>query len=265
MSSDHIRYSFVIPTYNRANLVISSVQSALAWLGHNPDGEIIVIDNASQDGTVARLEAVFAQEISHDLVRVLAQQRNGGVIRSKNIGGRTARGRWIIYLDSDDLIKPTEAAAMRAALSTFESAPIVFFRCEDIQTGELIGIAQSHPTELSLREYLNDKRYAECLPVLRKDIFDRFPYDESLDGWEGLTYARILQAEGPIIVSPIIARRYRSEGADRLTSPQGLKRRARSMARGHWLMLWKYGSFLSLSSRFRQIAKVAYYHFRSLT
>ena len=255
-----VKYSFVIPTYNRAELVLSSVHSALEWLGPHQDGEIIVVDNASQDGSVERLKSEFSAELARGTLQIIVHHQNSGVIRSKNDGGHAARGRWLIYLDSDDLINPSQATTMRAQLDLLEDSPIVFFRCEDIKTGKLIGEGQIAPARMELSQYLNESIYSECLPVVRRDVFGRFPYDESLDGWEGITYARILRDVGPLTVSPIVARRYRTDGDDRLTSRRGLKKRARSMARGHWVLLLEFWGVLTPRRRLSQGAKILYYY-----
>lgn len=85
--------SVVIPTYNRAALVVRAVQSALAAV---EDGdEIIVVDDGSTDNT-AELLAPFRSRIEY----VRAPQ--GGAGKARNLGVRASRNPLVAFLDSDD-------------------------------------------------------------------------------------------------------------------------------------------------------------------
>src|ERR1700742_1852519 len=79
-------FSFIIPTFNRAALVQESIRSALDWLDGEADGEIIVVDDCSTDGTPAMLERVFATEMEGGLIRLICMTNNVGVIKAKNRG-----------------------------------------------------------------------------------------------------------------------------------------------------------------------------------
>lgn len=251
--------SFVIPTYNRPALTIAAVRSALTWLGHDGDGEIVVVDDGSTDGTLGALEAAFEPQIRTELLRVIRRPSNGGVIRAKNDGVCAARGQWVIFLDSDDEMIPDSAPAVRAALDSAHDFPMVFFRCIDLVTGTPLGPPQTSPVEVSLVSYLRGQSYGECLPAVRRSAAASHPYDERLNGWEGLAYARIMRDVGPLQVSPVVARRYRQTGDDRLSSVAGMRRRRGTLARGHWLLLREFWRFLSPAGQIRQIGKAVYY------
>lgn len=85
--------SVVIPTYDRAELVVRALHSVLAQT--RPPDEVIVVDDGSTDDTVERIRAQFPT------VRLLAQP-NRGVSAARNTGIRAATGEWIALLDSDD-------------------------------------------------------------------------------------------------------------------------------------------------------------------
>lgn len=93
-------FSVVIPAYNRAHCIhraISSVQKQT-----EQRFEIIVIDDGSSDGT----EQVIA-EISRDEPRLrFIKQENGGATKARNTGIKAAVGRYIAFLDSDDVFLP---------------------------------------------------------------------------------------------------------------------------------------------------------------
>ncbi|HVU46972.1 MAG TPA: glycosyltransferase family A protein [Terracidiphilus sp.] len=89
------KVSVVIPTYNRADKVGKTIESALAQTF--TDLEVIVIDDGSSDNTGEVLRQAFG-----DRIRYYAQT-NQGASMARNKGIECARGEWIAFLDSDDL------------------------------------------------------------------------------------------------------------------------------------------------------------------
>src|SRR5271156_960674 len=89
------KVSVIIPTYNRADKVGKTIESALAQTF--TDLEVIVIDDGSSDDTGRVLSEVFG-----DRIRYFAQTNQGASI-ARNNGIEAARGEWIAFLDSDDL------------------------------------------------------------------------------------------------------------------------------------------------------------------
>jgi glycosyltransferase involved in cell wall biosynthesis len=88
------KVSAVIPTYNRANKVVKTIESALA---QNFTGlEVIVIDDGSSDGTDRVLAEAFGDRIRY------YYQKNQGASVARNRGIEEARGEWVAFLDSDD-------------------------------------------------------------------------------------------------------------------------------------------------------------------
>lgn len=94
--------SVIIPTYNRAHFVVDAVTSVLTQ--DFPDFEVIVVDDGSTDQTVAAM-AQF-----NDYRLVFVQQKNRGRSQARNRALEMARGRYIAFLDSDDLYMPGKLA-----------------------------------------------------------------------------------------------------------------------------------------------------------
>jgi glycosyltransferase involved in cell wall biosynthesis len=89
--------SVVIPTYNRRKLLFRALGSVFGQT-HRPV-EVIVVDDASSDGTVEALRrADFPVR-----VEVLALPFNQGPAAARNAGIRRASGRYVAFLDSDDV------------------------------------------------------------------------------------------------------------------------------------------------------------------
>lgn len=101
-------FSVIIPSYNRRHLLAEAVASVSAQsLG---DWELLIVDDGSDDGTAE----AFAEH-QDPRVRLLVRPHNGIIGQVRNVGARHARGRYLAFLDSDDLWYPTKLEAQHAA------------------------------------------------------------------------------------------------------------------------------------------------------
>jgi glycosyltransferase involved in cell wall biosynthesis len=91
--------SVIIPTYNRAKFVHEAIESVL--LQTFQPIEIIVVDDGSSDGTKGALKLF----INEQKIKYIYQQ-NAGVSAARNLGIEVSEGKWLAFLDSDDVWKP---------------------------------------------------------------------------------------------------------------------------------------------------------------
>lgn len=103
------RVSVCLATYNGSAWLDEQLTSILDQLG--PDDEVVVVDDASTDDTVARLRAR-----GDDRVRVEVQEANRGYVRTFERALGLARGDLVLLSDQDDVWAPGRVAAMTAAL-----------------------------------------------------------------------------------------------------------------------------------------------------
>src|SRR6267378_1967346 len=94
---DRSYVSVIIPTYNRASLIGAAIQSVLDQTFKSV--EIVVVDDGSTDETQRALEPYAGKIVS--LVT-----ENNGPAHARNVGMRAASGKYIAFLDSDDLYLP---------------------------------------------------------------------------------------------------------------------------------------------------------------
>jgi Glycosyl transferase family 2 len=111
--------SVVIPTRNRVGFLLRALRSVFAQ--HEPVLEIIVVDEASTDGTAATLAA-----IDDPRIRVIRHAVPHGVSGARNAGVAAARGRWVAFLDDDDVWMPETLAAHRRRLAQIPEARWAF-------------------------------------------------------------------------------------------------------------------------------------------
>jgi GT2 family glycosyltransferase len=101
----------VVIAYNDAVHVTEAVDSALAQ--GDAVGEVVVVDDASTDGTGGVADRLAE---ASPRVRVIHRATNsGGCGTPRNNGADAARGEWIVFLDSDDVLPPGAVDALRAA------------------------------------------------------------------------------------------------------------------------------------------------------
>lgn len=110
----NILLSIIIPTYNRPQLLLRAVNSALAQTIEN--FEVIVVDDCS-------LQPVNLPKDPR--LRIIRLSENKGVSAAKNLGAKAAKGRWITYLDDDDELLPHMAQVSLDALKNTSLLPPV--------------------------------------------------------------------------------------------------------------------------------------------
>jgi glycosyltransferase involved in cell wall biosynthesis len=101
MTNDTALVSVIVPVYNRAHLVTETVASILAQTYRNI--EIILINDGSTDSSLEVIQAL--QQENPDVLRIIDQENQGQTI-ARNQGIKEARGKYIAFLDSDDLWLP---------------------------------------------------------------------------------------------------------------------------------------------------------------
>ena len=108
--SDHPKISIISTVYNTGPYLRPAVESILAQTF--TDFELLLVDDGSHDGSAAVCDAL-AQEDAR--IRVF-HQPNGGPAHARNTGLDNARGDYIGFVDSDDLIAPDMYEKLYAAV-----------------------------------------------------------------------------------------------------------------------------------------------------
>lgn len=93
--------SIITPNWNCANLILETIRSVKAQT--YPNWEIIIVDDCSTDNSNKVVESYMAED---GRIRFLKNDKNFGAALSRNYALREAKGRWIAFLDSDDLWEP---------------------------------------------------------------------------------------------------------------------------------------------------------------
>jgi glycosyltransferase involved in cell wall biosynthesis len=140
--------SVIVPTYNRREYIGKALDSILAQTYKN--FEIIVVDDGSTDGTKDFLERNYRRRITY------LYQENKGASAARNLGILHSRGKFIAFLDSDDVWLPEKLEVQIEVLrSSDKKVALVFSSGWRIDNaGNLIDFAPKGkcPNEITSRD-----------------------------------------------------------------------------------------------------------------
>lgn len=106
--------SVVIVSYNTSELTLQSIDSTFRELASSKlEGEVIVIDNASLDHSTGNIKQKFPN------VRLIENQENVGFAKANNQAGVIARGKYLLFLNSDAELRPGALKTMHQFLEDY--------------------------------------------------------------------------------------------------------------------------------------------------
>ena len=170
---DKYLVSVIMPVYNRIDTVKSAIDSVLEQSYKNI--ELIIVDDGSNDGTKELLENI-------DDPRIILQRNESrkGVSNARNRGLEVAKGKYIAYLDSDNVWDSRYVAAMVGAFINLPDAEVLY-------SGQLLFKGKNkHPFAVRFgsfnRSLLTNRNYIDLNALCHtKDINKRIGgFDESL-------------------------------------------------------------------------------------
>src|SRR5215468_9618488 len=158
MSEDLV--SVVIPSYNRAYCVATTIDSALAQTHANM--EVLLVDDGSKDCTRELLAERYRGE---PRVRYI-HQANAGVSAARNHGLGLARGQYIALLDSDDIWLPWKLEAQLRCLDALPTAGMIWTDMDAIgPDGQLLHRRYLTRMYSSYRKFTRDQLFRESRPL----------------------------------------------------------------------------------------------------
>jgi len=176
MKNDFI--TVVIPTYNRATFLKDAIDSVLAQTFL--DFELIVVDDGSTDDTPKLLSSY------NNKVRVITQT-NQGPSAARNRGIEAAKGKWIAFLDSDDVWKPDKLKKQVRFITDHPDTKICQTEEVWIRNGKRVNPRKKH-------EMHSGWIYEKCLPLcivspssvmIHQDVFEKVGlFDETMPACE---------------------------------------------------------------------------------
>lgn len=195
--------SVIIPTHNRWPMIGEAVDSVLAQSFQ--DFELIVVDDGSSDGTAERIRALGGD------TRIIVRSRCG-VSAARNYGASVARGRYLAFLDSDDLWLAEKLAVQTAFMMEHPEMQICQTEETWLRHGKRVNPKAKHrkPSGDIFRASLELCLVSPSAVMMTKKLFDEtggfdesFPVCEDYDLWLRIA----LDHRVPLIATPLVIKR----------------------------------------------------------
>lgn len=191
-------FSIVIPTYNRANLIETTIKSLLNQSYTN--FEIIVVDDGSTDNTVEIVNKIVSAKIS--FYKIKNSERGF----ARNFGAKKAKGNYINFFDSDDIALENHLEIANQMVLKYNNPEIFHLNyvVRNVKTG---AEKKKQWNEETVNNNLWKGNSLSCNGVfIKKEVSLQFPFNESRElsvseDWE--LWLR-LSARFNIYLSPII-------------------------------------------------------------
>jgi len=203
--------SIIIPNYNNAEFLESSVSSALSQDYKNI--EVIVVDDGSSDDSVKILES-FGTKIR------LFQQPNLGAAAARNSGIKISKGDYLAFLDSDDNWRPSKITLQMKKMNSSHCG-LVYCALQELFLNGSHGLIHNPKFEGNCYKFF--KKYPSraiivggcSTALIRKSILtDSLFFDESFDGvGEDLDFFRRVSRITKVGYVPEVLVSYRRHGA----------------------------------------------------
>ena len=168
----------IIPVYNRAKMVERAIKSVVSQT-YRPI-EIIVVDDGSTDNTPEKLQQLKSQVSELKII----QQTNLGPGAARQAGLNTARGDYIQYLDSDDVLLPNKFADQIQALKNSSECQVVYGKTAVLADSELdiaidrqeFGVPIKKTGEQIDRmfpAFVRERWWSTSTPLFKREVVDK--------------------------------------------------------------------------------------------
>ena len=182
-------FSIIIPTFNRSNSIIRTLESIKSQIFKNY--EIIIVDDFSNDNTKGLVEN-FIKANSAVQIRYFYFDSNQGPNIAKNYGSKKAVGDYLVFLDSDDCFYDSFSLnQIKKEIKNYNNPNLIMFSSFYLheQTNTIVKYSR-----LTFKEFLRLENIGEFLPVVNRVLFLKFLFFDSIRGGEGLTWLKILKS-----------------------------------------------------------------------
>jgi len=150
-----MRISVIIPVYNAEKYLQPCVDSVL--MQTYKDFELILVDDGSRDGSGAMCDNIASQDSRVHVVH----QKNAGAGAARNAGLSKAQGEYIVFVDSDDMIRQGYFESLAP-----HNEDVVFVNVDNIdEHGRLVK-----------REYMSDFKLLPVDEILRSQMTGKLPW-----------------------------------------------------------------------------------------
>lgn len=235
------KVSIIMPNYNSASFLEETISSVIEQT--YGDWELLIVDDCSTDGSVEIIEKFRSQD---DRIHLTVNDENRGAAFSRNVALGQASGKWVAFLDSDDVWLP-EKLDKQIAFMEDNGYDFSYGYCELMdENSAALGKLVIGPKKITKRKMFR-YNYLTCLTVMyNRETIGDIRIEEAIGNGRN-DYALWLKVSRKSVcyLLPELLAKYRM--------------RTQSLSHGHFFKLIKYHYELFRISE--QMGKLrAFYH-----
>lgn len=176
-------FSIVIPTYNRAYLIEKTLNSV--FLQTYPHYEVIIIDDCSTDNT----REVLDPYIVNNKIRYYKNETNSERSFSRNKGMDAAKGEYLTFLDSDDLMLPNNLQNAYESIQKNKGYKFFHSLYHLVDSNNKLVYKYPVPCLKNRLKAITEGNFLSCIGVfLHKEIYSKYRFDTKLNTSEDWEY-----------------------------------------------------------------------------
>lgn len=175
MTNNNPLVSVLMTVYNREKYIAEAIESVMASTYQN--WELIIVDDQSKDGSV---EIIRSYEAKDARIKFYINEKNLGDYPNRNKAASYAKGKYLKYVDADDLIYPHSLDYMINCMEDYPEADYGLFALKQHKTKSFPYLL--NPYEAYRAYYLEKRDYFDRAPlsaIIKKEIFN------SIEGFSG--------------------------------------------------------------------------------
>jgi glycosyltransferase involved in cell wall biosynthesis len=199
------QFSIVTPVYDRPDVIGHCIESVLRQ--NDPGTEHIVVDDGSSELTGNAIRVW----LSRPSVRCVDLKENRGVNFARNRGIEVARGDFVLFLDSDDVLLDQALGTIRRAILDHPGYLHYLFVPSDREHA-----LATHPwlgndvVEIAYEDWLRGQISGDFIHIMERRYLARQPFAEEFRVHEGITFLRLFRvSRKQLFVRQTVAQRER--------------------------------------------------------
>lgn len=162
--------SIIVPVYNANKYIEATVQSVLSQTYE--DWELLLVDDGSTDGSGETIQRL-AEEDTTNRIKVLLPKEHGTAARARNYGLQHAEGRYIAFIDADDLWEKDkllkEMTFMKEKKVGFVFTGYEFADADGVGTGKIVKV----PKTLNYKQALKNTTIFTSTVLIDTTVIDK--------------------------------------------------------------------------------------------
>jgi len=229
-------FSIITPTFNRGFLLPRVWESLKNQTFQ--DFEWIIVDDGSTDNTKEIVSSFNAPMLVFEKF-----SQNRGVNAARNKGLDLAKGKYILYVDSDDLLLPN---ALEIFWKLWNEVPqdvgCIITRCLDLKTKKKIGFLEKEKMYLNYEDIICERKiFGEANACWKKEIIGKERLPEDIVGCESILWWRLAK-KTKIFCCDVPTKLYSQTEEGRITSTDQMIKNARKMIKGYEILIQEHSN-----------------------